>query len=120
MILVWKLDRGCSSVLDANTTLQNLRRWGVGLRSYTEPMVDTASGSPWGEMLFNLMATFAQFERSLLSERTRAGMARARVEGKHIGQPRKRIIQSAPRQPLGNTDLLIANGARGNGTLSHD
>jgi DNA invertase Pin-like site-specific DNA recombinase len=118
MILVWKLDRSFRSVLDASTTLQNLRRWGTGLRSYTEPMIDTASGSPWGEMLFNLLATFAQFERSLLSERTRAGMARARAEGKHIGRPRKGVIQSAPRQALENTGLLSANGAPGNGSLS--
>ena len=86
-LLVWKLDRAFRSVLDASTTLQNLKRWGVGLRSYTEPMIDTASGSPWGEMLFNLLATFAQFERSLIAERVRAGMVRARKQGKKFGRP---------------------------------
>ena len=118
VILVWKLDRAFRSVLDANSTLQNLKRWGVGLRSYTEPMIDTASGSPWGEMLFNLLATFAQFERGLISERTRAGMARAKAQGKHVGRPRKGVVKTAPRNPLQNKDLPAAASAPRNGSLS--
>jgi len=85
-VLVWKLDRAFRSVLDASTTLQDLRRWGVGLRSYTEPWADTTSAQ--GELVFNLLATFAQFERSLIAERVRTGMARAKKEGKHVGRPR--------------------------------
>ncbi len=118
MILVWKLDRGFRSVLDANTTLQNLRRWGIGLRSYTEPMIDTASGSPWSEMLFNLMATFAQFERGLISERTRAGMARAKAEGRHVGRPRKGVVPAAPRNAVIIAGSSARNGALGKGSLS--
>lgn len=116
LVVCWKLDRCFRSVLDANTTLQNLKRWGVGLRSYTESMIDTASGSPWSEMLFNLMATFAQFERGLISERTRAGMARA--QGKHVGRPRKGGVPGAPRGPLQITGSPIRNGELGKGSLS--
>ncbi len=85
LVLIWKLDRAFRSVLHASTTLEEFRRWGVRLRSYTEPWADTTS--PQGELVFNLLATFAQFERSLIAERVRAGMARARKQGKRLGRP---------------------------------
>ncbi len=85
LVLVWKLDRAFRSVLHASQTLEELRRWGVGLRSYTEPWADTTSAQ--GELVFNLLTTFAQFERALIAERVRAGMTRARKQGKHIGRP---------------------------------
>jgi DNA invertase Pin-like site-specific DNA recombinase len=87
VVLCWKLDRCFRSVKDAADTLAQLRAWKVGLRSYTEPMIDTVSGSPWADLLFNLLAAFSQFERSLIAERVRAGMARARKQGRHVGRP---------------------------------
>ncbi len=86
LVLVWKLDRAFRSVLHASQTLEQLRQWGVGLRSYTEPWADTTS--PQGELVFNLLATFAQFERSLIAERVKAGTARAKKQGKRLGRPR--------------------------------
>ena len=47
LLLVWLMDRAFRSVLDAATTLERLRTWGVGLRSYSEPWLDTTS--PFGE-----------------------------------------------------------------------
>jgi DNA invertase Pin-like site-specific DNA recombinase len=88
VVLCWKLDRCFRSVKDAADTLAQLRAWKLGLRSYTEPMVDTSSTSPWGELLFNLLAAFRQFERSLIAERVKAGMARAKKQGKSLGRPR--------------------------------
>jgi DNA invertase Pin-like site-specific DNA recombinase len=88
VVLCWKLDRCFRSVKDAADTLAQLRAWKVGLRSYTESMIDTSSTSPWGELLFNLLAAFSQFERSLIAERVRAGMARAKKQGKALGRPR--------------------------------
>lgn len=84
-ILVWKLDRAFRSVAHASATLEQLRYAGIGLRSLTEPWADTTS--PQGELVFNLLATFAQFERSLIAERVKAGMDRARRQGKHVGRP---------------------------------
>jgi DNA invertase Pin-like site-specific DNA recombinase len=69
--------------------VEQLRRWGVGLRSLTESWLDTSASSPWGDLLFNVMASFAQFERALIAERVRAGMDRARKQGKHLGRPQK-------------------------------
>src|SRR5262245_57996863 len=85
LVLVWRIDRAFRSVLDAATTLERLRSWGVGLRSYTEPWLDTTS--PFGEALYYITAAYAQLERGILAERVRAGMDRARRQGRHIGRP---------------------------------
>jgi DNA invertase Pin-like site-specific DNA recombinase len=88
VILVWKLDRAFRSVLDAANTVDQLRRWGCGLRSYSEPWLDTSGTSPVANLMFTIMTGFAEFERSLIAERVRAGMARAKQQGRHVGRPR--------------------------------
>ena len=86
LLLVWRMDRAFRSVLDAATTLERLRAWGVGLRSYSEPWLDTTS--PFGEALYYITMAYAQLERGILSERVKAGMERARKQGHRIGRPR--------------------------------
>jgi DNA invertase Pin-like site-specific DNA recombinase len=85
LLLVWRMDRAFRSVLDAAQTLERFRAWGVGLRSYQEPWLDTTS--PFGEALYYITVAYAQLERGILAERTKAGMDRARRQGKHIGRP---------------------------------
>ncbi len=87
LVLCWKLDRCFRSTLHAAETLETLRGWGVGLRSYTEPWADSTSAA--GELMFTIATAFAAFERSLIRERVRSGMDRARRQGKHVGRPRK-------------------------------
>ena len=86
IIIVWRMDRAFRSVLDAATTLERLRTWGVDLRSYSEPWLDTTS--PFGEALYYITVAYAQLERGILRERVRAGMERARKQGHQIGRPR--------------------------------
>jgi len=86
LILVWRMDRAFRSVLDAATTLERLRAWGVGLRSYSEPWLDTTS--PFGEALYYITVAYAQLERGILRERVKAGMDRARKQGHKIGRPK--------------------------------
>ncbi|MDO8749767.1 MAG: recombinase family protein [Dehalococcoidia bacterium] len=86
LLLVWRMDRAFRSVLDAATTLERLRTWGIGLRSYAEPWLDTTS--PFGEALYYITVAYAQLERGILRERVKAGMDRARRQGIHIGRPR--------------------------------
>ena len=86
LVLVWRMDRAFRSVLDAATTLERLRSWGVGLRSYSEPWLDTTS--PFGEALYYITVAYAQLERGILRERVKAGMDRARRQGRHIGRPK--------------------------------
>ena len=85
LVLVWRIDRAFRSVPDAANTLERLRGWGVGLRSYQEPWLDTTS--PFGEALYYITVAYAQLERGILRERVRAGMERARREGRRLGRP---------------------------------
>ncbi len=85
LLLIWRIDRAFRSVLDAATTLERFRAWGIGLRSYSEPWLDTTS--PFGEALYYITAAYAQLERGILSERVKAGMARARQQGVKLGRP---------------------------------
>jgi putative DNA-invertase from lambdoid prophage Rac len=86
ILLVWRMDRAFRSVLDAATTLERLRTWKIGLRSYSEPWLDTTS--PFGEALYYITVAYAQLERGILRERVKAGMQRARAQGHQIGRPR--------------------------------
>jgi DNA invertase Pin-like site-specific DNA recombinase len=85
LVLVWRIDRAFRSVLDAANTLEQLRHWRVGIRSYSEPWLDTTS--PFGEALFHITAAYAQLERAVLVERVKAGMERAARQGVRVGRP---------------------------------
>jgi len=63
-----------------------LRRKGVGFRSLQEQIDTTSAG---GRFYLHILAALAEFERELISECTRAGMAAAKAGGKHVGRPRK-------------------------------
>jgi DNA invertase Pin-like site-specific DNA recombinase len=111
VILCWKMDRVFRSVAHASRTLEDLRRWGVGLRSYSEPWLDTSGTNPAGELMFNILASFAQFERSLIAERVRAGMARAKKSGVHVGRPQKLNGDLEALRPLIDSGQLSRHAA---------
>ncbi len=84
LVLVWRLDRWVRSVTDLLATLQELEHLGVGFVSLTEVLDLT---TPAGRAMAGLLAIFAEFEREILRERTRAGLAHARENGKRLGRP---------------------------------
>jgi DNA invertase Pin-like site-specific DNA recombinase len=84
VVLVWRLDRWGRSVADLLATLQELEHLGVGFVSLTEALDLT---TPAGRAMAGLLAVFAAFEREILAERTRAGLAHARQNGKRLGRP---------------------------------
>jgi DNA invertase Pin-like site-specific DNA recombinase len=84
VVLVWRLDRWGRSVTDLLATLQELNHLGVGFVSLTEALDLT---TPAGRAMAGLLAIFAEFEREVLRERTRAGLAQARLNGKRLGRP---------------------------------
>ncbi len=86
VLVVWKLDRLGRSLPHLVETINGLRESGVGFRSLQEQIDTTSAG---GRFYFHMLASLAEFERELISERTKAGMASARRRGKHIGRPRK-------------------------------
>ena len=83
-VLVWRLDRWGRSVTDLLSTLQELGHLGVGFVSLTEALDLT---TPAGRAMAGLLAVFAEFEREILRERVRAGLAHARQNGKRLGRP---------------------------------
>jgi putative DNA-invertase from lambdoid prophage Rac len=84
VVLVWRLDRWGRSVADLLATLQELDHLGVGFVSLTEALDLT---TPAGRAMAGLLAVFAEFERDILRERVRAGLAHARRNGKRLGRP---------------------------------
>jgi DNA invertase Pin-like site-specific DNA recombinase len=84
VVLVWRLDRWGRSVTDLLATLQELEHLGVGFVSLTEALDLT---TPTGRAMAALLAVFAAFEREILGERVRAGLAHARQNGKRLGRP---------------------------------
>jgi putative DNA-invertase from lambdoid prophage Rac len=83
-VLVWRLDRWGRSVTDLLATLQELEHLGVGFVSLTEALDLT---TPAGRAMAGLLAVFAEFEREILRERVRAGLAQARQNGQRLGRP---------------------------------
>src|SRR5580692_557097 len=84
VVLVWRLDRWGRSVADLVSTLQELEHLGVGFVSLTEALDLT---TPAGRAMAGLLSVFAEFEREVLRERVRAGLAHARLNGKRLGRP---------------------------------
>lgn len=81
-VVVYKLDRFGRSMLDLIEKVQNLTERGIGFKSLTEGFDTT---TPGGRLLFHVIGALAQFERDLVVERTRDGMAAARERGSQIG-----------------------------------
>lgn len=79
LLVVFKLDRISRKVVDLISLGEHFDKLGIGLRSATEPF-DTTNSS--GKLLFNMLGSFAQFERELIGERTRLGLNRRKREGK--------------------------------------
>ncbi len=88
VVLVWKFDRFARSLKHLIESLDDFSSLGIDFVSYTEG-VDTTT--PSGQLLFHIVGAVAQFERDLIAERVRAGMAHARAMGKHIGRPRAKV-----------------------------
>jgi DNA invertase Pin-like site-specific DNA recombinase len=84
IVLVWKLDRAFRSSLEAEVALRRFDRQGIAFVCATQP-IDTSSKI--GRLVFSLLAALAQMERESISERTIAGLARARAAGRVPGRP---------------------------------
>jgi len=95
VLVTWKLDRLGRSLAHLIDIIGKLDSQDIGFRSLSEA-IDTTTAS--GRLLFHVMGALAEFERALIAERTRAGMAAAKARGVHVGRPAK----------LGCADILRA------------
>ncbi len=84
-LVVWRLDRLGRSLPHLLDVLAQLDGRGVGFRSLTEALDTATSG---GRLVFSVFGAIAQFERELITERTRAGLAAAKAQGRVGGRPR--------------------------------
>lgn len=111
-LVVWRLDRLGRSLSGLVQLMEQLGSRGVHFRSVTENIDTSSSG---GRLMFHMMAALAEFERSLISERTRAGMAAAKARGRLVGRPRALDDQ----QVRAAWDALHCHGA-GLATVAED
>ncbi len=109
VVLVWRLDRWGRSVADLLATLQELEHLGVSFVSLTEALDLT---TPAGRAMAALLAVFAEFEREILRERVRAGLAHARQNGTRLGRPQTAALQTSQVRKLYRTGVSKAEIAR--------
>jgi putative DNA-invertase from lambdoid prophage Rac len=109
VVFVWRLDRWGRSVTDLLATLQELEHLGVGFVSLTEALDLT---TPAGRAMAGLLAIFAEFEREILRERTRAGLAHARQNGKRLGRPATAALHAAEIRKLHRAGVSKSEIAR--------
>ena len=111
VLVVWKLDRLSRSLRDVLTIMERLGEAGAGFRSLTEA-IDTTT--PAGRMMMQMVGAFAEFERAMLKERTKAGLDSAREEGR-IGGRRPKLSpqqQAEIRKMVSKGDKTAAAAAR--------
>jgi len=83
-LVVWKLDRLARTLGQLVETVENLSARGIGLCSLTEDIDTTTAG---GKLVFHVFCALAEFERSVIRERTRAGLDAAKTRGRRGGRP---------------------------------
>jgi putative DNA-invertase from lambdoid prophage Rac len=108
LVVVWRLDRWGRSLVDLVNTLQELSSLKVGFVSLSEALDLT---TPSGRALAGMLAVFAEFERDILRDRVKAGIAQARKEGKPHGRPPTAALHAEKVKELfsaGNSKREIA------------
>jgi len=120
VVLLWKLDRLGRSLLDLARNVDELRRLGVRLVAVTQGIdLDPARDDPAARFAANVLAAAAEYERSLIVERTKLGLARARRlgtrSGKPIGRPRASpvLIRAASDLVAAGSPVRAAARAKG-------
>lgn len=104
-LLVWKLDRLGRDLRHLVGVAHELQGRGVGLKVLTGQGAEIDTTTAVGRMVFGIFAALAEFERALIVERTKAGLAAARARGRGGGRPAKmtpaklRLAQAALRSP---------------------
>jgi len=89
VVVVFRFDRFARSLKQLLNALELFRKLGIDFISCTEA-IDTSL--PHGEMLFQIIGAIAQWERSLIVERVKAGLQHARSQGKRLGRPPRRVL----------------------------
>lgn len=87
-VIVSKIDRLARSIQDLNKIVERLTEKGVSIRFLQDNLhFEAGSNSAMNTLIFNMLGSFAQFERDLIVQRTSEGRERAKKQGKHLGRP---------------------------------
>lgn len=97
VIVIWKLDRLGRSLVDLVRIVNSLKEKGVELISLRDHL-DTQS--PGGKLIFHMMAALSEFERDMISERTRAGLEAAKARGRVGGRPKGMSEELKAKAPI--------------------
>jgi len=107
VIVVWKLDRLSRSLKDLLVIMEKIDKAGAGFKSLTES-IDTTT--PAGRMMMQMVGSFAEFEREMIRERTKAGLDAARMEGR-IGGRRPKLNKNQREDIADNVISMRKSGA---------
>lgn len=132
-LVVWKIDRLGRSLKHLIHLIEDIGKRGVGLKVLAGAGAQIDTSTPNGRMIFGLFAVLSEFEREVIVERTKAGLAAARARGRRGGRPRKmdsstlRMAMAAMSNPkavasevakrLGITTTTLYMYVNGDGTL---
>ena len=108
VVVVWKLDRLSRSLKDLLVIMEHINNVGAGFRSITES-IDTTT--PAGRMMMQMVGSFAEFEREMIRERTRAGLDAARKEGR-VGGRKPKLTKDQRLDILDNVSSNRKSGAQ--------
>lgn len=110
-LVVWKLDRLARSLKQLIETVELLESRNIGLRSLTEAIDTTTAG---GKLVFHVFGALAEFERSIIRERTKAGLDAARARGKNGGRPPALVAKdlAAAKAMLSDPDITMEEVAK--------
>src|SRR6185437_16647697 len=119
VVMAWAIDRLGRSLVDLLSTIQHLEACRVDLY-LDQQNIDTTT--PMGRLVFQVTGAFAEFERSLIRQRVRAGLERARSQGKRLGRPRtnpktERAIRAALSRGGKGLLKIAAEFGVGSGTV---
>jgi DNA invertase Pin-like site-specific DNA recombinase len=110
-LVVWKLDRLARSLKQLIETVELLESRSIGLRSLTEAIDTTTAG---GKLVFHVFGALAEFERSIIRERTKAGLDAARARGKKGGRPPALVAKdlAAAKAMLSDPEITMEEVAK--------
>jgi DNA invertase Pin-like site-specific DNA recombinase len=110
-LVVWKLDRLARSLKQLIETVELLESRRIGLRSLTEAIDTTTAG---GKLVFHVFGALAEFERSIIRERTKAGLEAARARGKKGGRPPALVAKdlAAAKAMLSDPEITMEEVAK--------
>jgi len=109
-LVVWRLDRLGRSLKHLVETVTELEAKGIHFHSLTE---NIETGSATGKLMFHVFASMAEFERNLIAERTKAGLAAARARGRVGGRPQKltEADKKLAKKMLASRDITVSEVA---------